>query len=241
MTPSSLVMQSIPENRQPEGLAFALSFIRNKSQQRQERLEDGKKAVALLRQRLDEIDNVRGITHFVWGGLIHVLKVEELWKEMDGFEDWMSFADFSQKCLRMSVSKAYQLEYIWQKALIVGMEEEEIERIGWPVSKRILEIAKNRGDVEELMSRFYDSPTNEMFFDEIKEMVAQKQPQQKDGSNEESARKINRMVRLTENEATFYDETISRAAERTGKLLGVSTSPVHCLLFILSEWRSSLK
>lgn len=233
--------------RKSEGLAFALNYIKNdtflSSANIEERVEEGKRCLSLLQQRMDMLEDERGLTHFAFGGFVHAIKQDDFWRRMAGekYEDSWAFVDYCREILHMGASKANRLEFIYLRADKVGVKIEEIEKLGWPAAHKILQVAQNREDVDKWMEKFNDASTKY----EVMEQLEDARRSRFRGSNEskeaeEERVRYNRELQFTRDQVEFFDQVVETAASRLGKVLGVSTSTRDCLLFILAEWRESL-
>lgn len=230
----SLTIQPKSENSSNEGLTFALRIIRDTALPKEERLAKSKEVLAFLKTRLEDINNARGLTIFITGGFIHMLREDDLWSELEdtGYQSWWQWGDFCKYALNMSLSKANALERIWKSSQKVQMEAEEIDRLGWAASSQILKVAKNRKEVEEWVDKFYECKNNEEFFEKVKIAKAAR-----DNSGEEIVLIHKRVLKFSRDQAEFFDQAIELAAGRMGKIIGVGTSTPECLLFLMAQWR----
>ena len=132
--------------RKSEGLSFALNFIKNDNLDMGERVEEGKRCLSLLQQRMEILEDERGLTHFAFGGFVHAIKADDFWRRMAGdkYEDTWAFVDFCREVLHMGASKANRLEFIWLRSQKVKLNTDEIEKLGWPAAHKILQVAQNR-------------------------------------------------------------------------------------------------
>lgn len=220
-----------------EGMQFALSFLRDESLTPAQIATSGERAVEFLQQRIGMIEDARGTTHFVLGGVIQRLHEDDVWKfnthpEMAEYWTW---GDFCRNVLNMSIAKANALRRIWVRARSVEMSPEAIEELGWNCSAAILRVARSTDDVQELIGEYRESPSKSAFLESLASKSMATVGAIENGSA--IAKKIERVVFLTKEELQVFDETVERAAGQMHRSLGMNTSQTECVLFIFTQWR----
>lgn len=215
-----------------EGVAAALSFVKDPPQKKEEKVTIGRAIIDGLVNQAGVLKELAGVTSFYLGGIIFLWKKEELWKEVEEYEEWWQFGDFCKTILKMSLQKANDLIRIWNRAQRLGIEPEKIERIGWAKAMWVMRAAKTK-DKAELLIEEAEGMSQEQFMEKVKAQVQ--------GNKFDSSRKYRKLFLLTQDEVNFVDETIEYAAtEVMKKDLGPEVSLSEVLVFILTNWRETV-
>lgn len=228
-----------------EGVQFALNFLRKENLTQEEMISEAKIAVEMIRGRLTAIDDARGATHFVFGGLINKLHENDTWKNVGwaGQEEWWAWGDFCRNALRISLPKANALKRIWTQAQKVNLTPEEIDEMGWSCSATVLRVAKTPEAVREIVGDYrncMDEGGNKAdFLDRLQEKSARANGTLIEGGGQltVTAKKLERMLHFTPEESIFFDETIEAASNKMNRILGVSIGQSECLIYVLTQWR----
>lgn len=219
-----------------EGMKFVFDFIKQPPKSVEEKIRTGQQIVQLLNQRESELRHAYGMTTYARGGLIYVLKQDDLWQQFPGVEESWKFSDFCTNVLKTSLQTANAHLRIWERSQFIQLEPEEIDKIGWNAAQNLIRVAQNRDDVEHWLEVYDQCDTQEQFIEQVREEI-----NKRDGKIKEKEPELaeERFVRFSSSQdAKFYDQCISIAVEALEKEKKRSVTNVEATLFIMGEWRA---
>lgn len=212
--------------RRDEGLEFISEFARNKERN----IHDANRAYEMIVAREHLIEKARSISHYAQGAFVYAINQNDLWKQMEGVQEWWTFGEFCKQKLDMSLSKAVHLQKLWERAQWIGLLEEEIETLGWSLAGQVAKYCNSRTEVEKYVEMAEAGSKKQDILETLrrdKKIQAQK------------TRLTPMRLPMSSEQKNFWAETAEIVANSINKRYGYNIDLAECITVALIQWREA--